>query len=104
MTLRTIRRRLGQATAGHDWLAGAVTALGVVFAALAVVCAVAVVTAIASLGDEDHAFGASIGFLQSARWFAVVFFGVLAIVFGAVAWVLAGDAVRRAGRRLRGRA
>ena len=104
MSIRSIRRRIRGATAGRDWLEGLIVGLGVVFAVLAVVCLVAFVAAVASLGDQDAAFGASIGFLEGARWFAVVFFAVLTFVFAAVAWVFAGAVVRRGVGRLRGRA
>jgi hypothetical protein len=101
MSLRTLRRRFGGWAAGHDWLEGISIAIGLVFFALAALCVWGVVTAIASLGDPDTAFESSQGFVQGIRGYGIVLFAILGLVAFGVAWFLSGDAIRRAGRRLR---
>ena len=105
MTYRTFRRRLGEATAAHDWLEGISFALGVAFLLLAVVCVWGVVTALVNIGDTESLPGtyAVGGFLEVTRGFAVVLFALFALVAGAVGWFFAGDTFRRWFGRLRSR-
>ncbi len=104
MSYRTLRRRLSQATAAHDWLEGFSTALGLLFLVVAALCVWGVVVAITTLGDDDAAFKTTPGFIQATRGFGIVFFSVFALVAGAVGWFFAGDAIRRLWRRVRRRA
>jgi hypothetical protein len=99
MSYRTLRRRLSEAAAAHDWVEGVSFALGIVFLLLAVVCVWGIGVAIASLGDADPEFKTTEGFLQATRWFGIVLFGVLAVVATGVGWFFAGDTVRRLVRR-----
>jgi phosphotransferase system glucose/maltose/N-acetylglucosamine-specific IIC component len=103
MSYRTLRRRLSEATAAHDWLEGVSTALGLLFLVVAALCVWGIVVAIATLGDDDPAFKTTPGFLQAARGFGIVFFSFFALVAVAVGWFFAGDWVRRVWRRVRGR-
>lgn len=77
--------------------------LGLVFLALAVASVWAFVVALASVGETETAFEGSRGLLEATRGFGLVLFGVLALVSGAVGWFFAGEALRRAVRRLLGR-
>lgn len=104
MSYRTLRRRLSEATAAHDWLEGLSTVLGVVFLVLAVVCVWGVVVGISTLGDPDTAFETTPGFLQATRGFGIVFFALFAFIAVAVGWFFAGDAIRHVARRFRRRA
>ncbi len=103
MGYRTLRRRLSEATAAHDWLEGVSTVLGIVFLGLAAACVWAVVVGISTLGDPDTAFETTSGFLQATRGFGIVFFSLFGFVATAVGWFFAGDAVRRLARRVRRR-
>jgi hypothetical protein len=101
MSYRTLRRRLSEATAAHDWLEGFSAILGIAFLVLAVVCVWAVAVGISTLGDPDTAFKTTPGFLQATRGFGIVFFALFAFIATAVGWFFAGDAIRRLGRRIR---
>ena len=103
MSYRTLRRRLSEAMAAHDWLEGVSTALGLLFLVVAALCVWAIGVAIATLGDDDAAFKTTPGFIQATRGFGIVFFAVFALVAVAVGWFFAGDAIRRLWRRLRRR-
>ena len=112
MSIRSLRRDFRQRLAEHDWLEGASTVLGALFLVGAVACAWAFSVALASLGDVEPAIsdestilsGSTQGALEATRWFGIVLFGLLTLVAAAVGWFLAGDAVRRAARRIRSRA
>jgi len=97
MTYRTLRRRLGEATAAHDWLEGVSFVLGVAFLVLAVVCVWGVATGIANIGDAEAPPGApvTVGFLEVTRGFAIALFALFAFIAFGVGWFLAGDAVKR---------
>ena len=99
MTYRTLRRRMGEAMAAHDWLEGVSVVIGLLFLLLAVACVWGLVTAIASWGDADADLKTSVGFLQVTRGFGVFLFAVFAFVAFGVGWFLAGDAIRRVFRR-----
>jgi hypothetical protein len=103
MSYRTLRRKLSEATAAHDWLEGVSTILGLVFLALAVVCVWAVAVGIATLGDPDTAFRTTPGFLQATRGFGIVVFALFAFIAAGVGWFFAGDTIGRMARRLRGK-
>lgn len=100
---RTLRRRLRNAVAAHDWLEGVAAVLGLGFFALAGLSAWGVVTAIASVGDTDAPPGEPVtaGFLEVTRGFAVVLFVLLALLAVGAGWFFAGDAIRRWVRRPR---
>lgn len=100
---RTLRRRLSEAAAAHDWLEIVFTIVGLGFLALAVVCAWGIVTAIATWGDADPGFGTTAGFLQVTRGFAIVLFSILGLLALGVGWFLAGERLRHAARSLRRR-
>ena len=93
MTYRTLRRRLSEATAAHDWLEGVSFLLGLGFLALAVLCVLGIATAVANIGDTESIPGqyAVAGFLEVTRGFAIVLFSILGLVALAVGWFLAGD-------------
>jgi len=99
MTYRGFRRRMREATAGHDWLEGVSVAVGFVFLALAVLCAWGFVTSIASWGDADREFKTTVGFLTVTRGFGVVLFALFGFLAFGVGWFLAGDWIRRRFRR-----
>jgi len=100
MAYRTLRRRLSEAMAAHDWLEGISIAVGFVFLALAVLCVFGLVTAITSWGDPDPGFKTSVGFLNVTRGFGVVLFALFGFLAFGVGWFLAGDWIRRLfGRR-----
>ncbi|MEX2421556.1 MAG: hypothetical protein WD670_07015 [Actinomycetota bacterium] len=104
MSYRTLRRRLSEATAAHDWLEGFSAVLGIAFLVLAVVCVWAVAVGISTLGDPDTTFKTSPGFLQATRGFGIVLFALFGFIAVAVGWFFAGDAIRRGWRRMRRRA
>jgi hypothetical protein len=105
MTYRTFRRRLGEATAAHDWLEGASFLVGLGFIALAVLCLWGIVTAVANIGDAESIPGtyAVAGFLEVTRGFAIVLFAIMGLVAVGVGWFFAGDTVKRWVRRARTR-
>jgi ABC-type amino acid transport system permease subunit len=105
MTYRTLRRRLSEASAAHDWLEGISFVIGVAFLALAVVCVWGVVTAVVNIGDTASLPGtyAVAGFLEVTRGFAIVLFSLFALIAVAVGWFFAGDTLKRWFGRLRQR-
>lgn len=111
MSVRSVRRRLRQRVAEHDWLEGVSVAFGVLFLVGAIACVWAVAITVGTLGDAEPAIsdeatilaGSTPGSLQATRWFGIVLFTVLAIIATAVGWFLAGDAVRHVARRVRRR-
>jgi hypothetical protein len=105
MTYRTFRRRLGEATAAHDWLEGASFVLGLGFLVLAVLCLWGIVTAVVNIGDTESIPGtyAVAGFLEVTRGFAIVLFAIMGLVAVGVGWFFAGDTVKRWVRRARTR-
>jgi hypothetical protein len=96
MTYRTLRRRLSEATAAHDWVEGVSFVLGLLFLLLAVLCVWGIATGIANLGDTEAPPGtpAVVGFLEVTRGFAIVLFAVFGFVAVGVGWFLAGDRVK----------
>ena len=106
MTYRTLRRRLSEATAAHDWLEGVSFVLGVGFFALAVLCVWGIVTAVVNIGDTESIPGqyAVAGFLEVTRAFAIVLFAIMGLVAVGVGWFFAGDPIKRWVRRARTRA
>lgn len=112
MSFRDRRRRARQALAAHDWLEGVSVALGLVFFLVALAATVGFGVAVSTLGDPEPELaraneallrGSTEGTLNVTRGFALVLFAVAALLAAAVGWFLAGDAVRRAMRRVRGR-
>ena len=101
MTYRTFRRRLGEASAAHDWLEGVSFVLGLAFFALAVLCVWGIVTAVVNIGDTEGIPGtyAVAGFLEVTRGFAIVLFAVMGMVAAGVGWFFAGDTIKRWVRR-----
>ena len=106
------RRRFRQSLASHDWFEGVSVVIGIVFFLVAVACVWAFGVALSALGDPaEPGLGAQPGLLQGStdgtvhvsRVFALVLFGILALLAAGVSWFLTGDAVRRAVRRLRSR-
>ena len=97
MTYRTLRRRLSEATAAHDWLEGLTFVLGLAFLVLAVLCVWGIVTGIANIGDAEAPPGmpATVGFLEVTGGFAIVLFGLFGFIAFGVGWFLAGDTVKR---------
>jgi hypothetical protein len=98
--------------ASHDWFEGWSVALGVLFALVALACLTAFAVALGSLNDPAESGlasargilqGSSTGTVHASRVFALVLFALFAVIAGAVSWVLTGDAIRRATRRIRGR-
>lgn len=106
MTYRTLRRRLSEATAAHDWLEGASFVLGLAFFLLATACAWGIVTSVANIGDAEAPPGTAVvvGFLEVTRGFAIVLFCVFGLVAVGVGWFFAGDTIKRwiARARVRG--
>jgi|SRR5262245_34389552 len=105
MPYRTLRRRLSEATAAHDWLEGLSFVLGLGFLALSAVCAWGIVTAVANIGDTESIPGqyGVPGFLEVTRGFAIVLFSILGLVALAVGWFFAGDTFKRWFGRVRSR-
>jgi hypothetical protein len=101
MSYRTLRRRMSEAMAAHDWLEGVSVGVGLVFLVLAVLCAWGLVTAITSWGDADPGFKTTVGFLKVTRGFGVVLFALFGFLALGVGWFLAGDWIRRLLRRNR---
>ena len=108
-----LRRRFRDRRASHDWLEGISVVLGIVFFLVAVACVWGFVVALGSLGDSAEPGlarvtgplgGSSSGTVHATRWFAIVLFGLFAVLTAAVGWFLAGDAIERSARRVRGRA
>lgn len=77
--------------------------LGLLFLALAFASLWVFAVALASVGETEPSFDGSRGLLEATRVFGLVLLGVLALVAGAVGWFFAGQALRRAVRRLLGR-
>ena len=96
MRYRTFRRKLSEATAAHDWLGGVTFVLGIAFLLLAVVCLWGLATSIANIGDADAppGPGATVGFLELTRGFAIVLFAIFGFVAFGVGWFLAGDPIK----------
>jgi ABC-type amino acid transport system permease subunit len=105
MTYRSVRRRMSEATAAHDWMEGLAFVLGLAFLALALVCVWGIVTAIANVGDAEAPPGESVtvGFLEVTRGFALVLFALLGFIAFGVGWFLAGDTVKGWFARIRAR-
>ncbi|MGH2636233.1 MAG: hypothetical protein ACRDHU_08830 [Actinomycetota bacterium] len=103
MTIQSLRRRFRTAAAAHNWLEETTTVLGVAFFVLAAACIVGIAVSIASLGDPDPGFGATGGFLQATRGFGIALLAVFGVLSAGVGWFMAGEPIRRAARRLRGR-
>lgn len=101
MSYRTLRRRMGQAMAAHDWLEAVSVVVGFVFLVLAVLCVWGLVTAVTSWGDADPEFKTTVGFLKVTRGFGVVLFALFGFLAFGVGWFLAGDWIRRVLRRER---
>jgi hypothetical protein len=108
-----LRRRFRTWRASHDWFEGISVILGVLFFVAAAVCVWGFVVALGSLGDAAEPglarvtgplSGSSSGTVHATRWFAIVLFGLLAVLTAAVGWFLSGDAIERSARRMRGRA
>jgi hypothetical protein len=96
VTYRTFRRRLGEATAAHDWLEGVSFVVGLAFLVIAVLCAAGIVTSLANLGDAEAPprEPVTVGSLEVTRGFAIVLFAILGFVAWGVGWFLAGDTVK----------
>jgi ABC-type amino acid transport system permease subunit len=105
MTYRSVRRRMSEATAAHDWMEGLAFVLGLAFLALALVCVWGIVTAIANVGDAEAPPGepVTVGFLEVTRGFALVLFALLGFIAFGVGWFLAGDTVKGWFARIRAR-
>jgi hypothetical protein len=105
MSYRTLRRRLSEATAAHDWLEGVSFVLGLAFLLLAVLCLWGIATAIANIGDTDAPPDTAVvvGFLEVTRGFAIVLFTLFGLVAFGVGWFLAGDTFRDWFGRVRAR-
>jgi hypothetical protein len=100
---RTLRRRLSETAAAHDWLEIVFTIVGLGFLTIAAICVWGIVTAISTWGEADPGFRTTVGFLQVTRGFAIVLFSVLGLLAFGVGWFLAGERLRRAARLLRRR-
>jgi hypothetical protein len=102
MSYRTFRRRLGEATAAHDWLEGISFVLGLGFLVLAVLCIWGIVTAVVNIGDTESipSTYAVAGFLEVTRGFAIVLFAIMGLLAFGVGWFLVGDTVKQWVRRL----
>jgi hypothetical protein len=105
MSYRTVRRRLSEATAAHDWLEGVSFVLGLGFLLLAALCVWGIATAIANIGDTEAPPGTAVvvGFLEVTRGFAIVLFAAFGLVAFGVGWFLAGDAFKGWFARARSR-
>lgn len=99
MSYRTLRRRMGETMAAHDWLEGVSAVIGILFLVLALACVWGFATAIASWGEADADPKTTVGFLQVTRGFGIVLFALFAFIAFGVGWFLAGDWVRRLVRR-----
>jgi hypothetical protein len=111
VTWSQTRRRLRQSLAARDWFEGWSVVLGVIFALVAVACVAAFAVAVTSLDDPAERGlasargvlqGSSTGTVHASRVFALVLFGLFALIAASVSWFLTGDAVRRTVRRMRG--
>ena len=102
MSYRTFRRRLGEATAAHDWLEGISFVLGIGFLVLAVLCIWGIVTAVVNIGDTESipSTYAVVGFLEVTRAFAIVLFAIMGLLAFGVGWFLVGDMVKQWVRRV----
>ncbi len=96
MTYRTLRRRMSEATAAHDWLEVLAFVLGLGFLVLAALCVWGIATSIANIGDTAAPPGTpvTVGFLEVTRGFAIVLFALLGFIAFGVGWFLAGDTVK----------
>lgn len=96
MTYRTFRRRLSEAMAAHDWLVGVTFVLGIAFLLLALACLWGLVIGIVNIGDAEAppGPGATVGFLEVTRGFAIVLFAVFGFVALGVGWFLTGDTIK----------
>ena len=108
-----LRRRFRTWRGSHDWFEGISVVLGILFFVAAAACIWGFVVALGSLGDAAESGlaratgplgGSTSGTVHATRWFAIVLFGLFAVLTGAVGWFLVGDAIERSARRIRGRA
>ncbi|HEX9122161.1 MAG TPA: hypothetical protein VF984_02205 [Actinomycetota bacterium] len=80
MSLRSLRRRIRNRYAGHDWLEGVLVAVGMVLLALSALSVFATGALIAHFRDVESGFPAGPGVAQLAKGLGLILFPLLAVV------------------------
>ena len=88
------RRRVREAFT-RDWLEILVTALGVLFLALAALFLYGLVTLIVHFGESNPSLPIGEGLYKTSKGAGLAVFAVGTLVFALVGWSLAGSSIRR---------